>query len=60
MCKILSGTETASRFKLPNKYIDDVLSINNSDFENYLAQMYPVELETKDTTESFTSASYLY
>ena len=30
-----------------------------SDFENYLGQMYPAELEIKDTTESNTSASYL-
>ena len=41
------------------RYIDDVLSMNNSDFENYLGQMYPAELEIKDTTESNTSASYL-
>ena len=39
--------------------IDDVLSINNPEFEHYLNQMYPVELEIKDTTESTTSASYL-
>ena len=39
--------------------IDDVLSINKPDFENYLGQMYPAELEIKDTTESNTSASYL-
>ena len=39
--------------------IDDVLSINNPEFENYLGQMYPAELEIKDTTESTTSASYL-
>ena len=31
----------------------------NPEFENYLSQMYPVELEIKDTTESNTSASYL-
>ena len=36
-----------------------VLSINNPDFENYLGQMYLLELEIKDTTESNTSASYL-
>ena len=41
------------------KIIDDVLSINNPYFENYLGQMYPPELEIKDTTESNTSASYL-
>ena len=36
-----------------------VFSINNKEFENHLGQMYPVELEIKDTTESNTSASYL-
>ena len=35
------------------------MSVNNPDFENYLGQMYPPELEIKDTTESNTSASYL-
>ena len=40
-------------------HIIDVLSINNPEFENYLNQMYPVELLIKDTTESTTSASYL-
>ena len=49
--------ELASRFNFT--YIDDVLSINNPEFENYLGQMYPFELEIKDTTESNTSASYL-
>ena len=47
------------RFNFTYRYIDDVLSINNPEFENYLGQMYPVELEIKDTTESNTSASYL-
>ena len=49
----------ASQFNFTYRYIDDVLSINNPDFENYLSQMYPPELEIKDTTESNTSASYL-
>ena len=49
----------AYRFNLTYRYIDDVLSINNPEFENYLGQMYPAELEIKDTTESTTSASYL-
>ena len=51
--------QLASRFNLTYRYIDDVLSINNPKFENYLGQMYPAELEIKDTTESTTSASYL-
>ena len=33
-------------------HIDDVLSINYPDFQNYLGQMYLAELEIKDTTES--------
>ena len=49
----------AYKFNFTYRYIDDVLSINNPDFENYLGQMYPAELEIKDTTESNTSASYL-
>ena len=51
--------QLASRFNFTYRYIDDVLYINNQEFENYLGQMYPVELEIKDTTESNTSSSYL-
>ena len=54
-----SRKRLASQFNLTYRYIDDVLSINNPDFENYLGQMYPPELKIKDTTESDTSASYL-
>ena len=49
----------ASQFNFTYRYIDDVLSINNPDFENYLCQMYSAELEIKNSTESNTSASYL-
>ena len=49
----------ASQFNFTYRYIDDVLSIKNPDFENYLGQIYPTELEIKDMTESNTSASYL-
>ena len=51
--------QLASRLNFTYRYIDDVLSINSPEFENYLGQMYPVELEIKDTTESNTSASYM-
>ena len=51
--------QLASRFNFTYRYIDDVFSINNPEFENYLGQMYPVELEIKDTTESSISASSL-
>ena len=50
--------QSVSRLNLTYRYIDDVLSISNQIFENYLGQMYPVELEIKDTLESITSAFY--
>ena len=34
----------ASQFNFTYRYIDDVLSINNQDFENYLGQMCPLSL----------------
>ena len=52
-------TKLAYRFNFTYRYIDDVLSINNPEFENYLGKIYPVELEIKDTAENNTSASYL-
>ena len=51
--------QLASLFNFTYRYIDDFLFINNPDFENYLGQMYPPELEIKHTTESNTSTSYL-
>ena len=56
---VAGGIKIASQFNFTYRYIDDVLSINNPDFENHLGQMYPAELEIKDSTESNTSASYL-
>ena len=53
------NSKHASRFNLSCRYIDDVLSINNRKFENYLGQMYSGEAEVKNTTESITSASCL-
>ena len=52
-------TKLAYQFNFTYRYIDDVLSFNNPDFEDYLDQMYPAELDIKDTTESNTSSSYL-
>jgi hypothetical protein len=39
--------------------IDDVLSINNHNFHNYIHFIYPDELKIEDTTESDKSASCL-
>ena len=56
----MSSTGSVGQISKQNlfQYIDDVLSINNPDFENFLGQVYPAELEIKDTTECNT-ASYL-
>ena len=53
------GETTQFNLTYMYRYIDKVLSINNPDFENYLRQMYPTELEIKDMTESYTSVTYL-
>ena len=49
----------ASQFNFTYRYIDDALSINKPEFENYLGQMYAPGIEITDTTEGNTSASYL-
>jgi hypothetical protein len=41
------------------RYIDDVLSINNSRFAEFLPLIYPPELEGKETTDTTSSASFL-
>jgi hypothetical protein len=41
------------------RYIDDVLSLNNSRFGDFVDRIYPIELEIKDTTDTDRSASYL-
>jgi hypothetical protein len=46
-------------FNYTFRCIDDVLSINNHNFHNYIHLIYPNELEIKDTTESDKSASDL-
>ena len=46
-------------FNFTLRYIDDVLSLNNSRFGDSVNRHYPIELEIKDTTNTDTSASYL-
>jgi len=41
-------------------YIDDVVSLNNSRFGDYLHHIYRNELEVKDTTDTQMFASYLH
>jgi hypothetical protein len=49
----------AVAFNSTFRYIDNVLSINNSQFYSYVDSIYPDELEIKGTTEWSTSALYL-
>ena len=49
----------ARSFNFTFRYIDDVLSLNNSRFGDFVDRIYPIELEIKDTTDTDTSASYL-
>ena len=46
-------------FNFTFRYIDDVLSLNNSKFGDFFDRIYPIELEIKDTTDTARSASYL-
>ena len=39
--------QLVSKFNFTYRYIDDVFYINNSDFDNFLGQIYPDELEIK-------------
>ena len=50
----------ARSFNFTFRYIDDVLSLNNSRFGDFVDRIYPIELEIKDTTDTDRSASYLH
>ena len=39
--------------------IDDVLSLNKSRLGDFVDHIYPIELETKDTTDTDRSAAFL-
>ena len=49
----------AQAFHSNFRYIDDVLSLNNSWFGDYLQLIYPNEPEVKNTTDTQRFASYL-
>ena len=54
---LLKKNEKLARsFNFTYRYIDDVLSLNNSRFGDFVDR---IELEIKDTTDTDRSASYL-
>jgi hypothetical protein len=49
----------ARSFNFMFRYIDDVLSLHNSRFGYFVDHIYSIELEIKDTTDTYRSASYI-
>jgi hypothetical protein len=41
------------------RYIDDVLSVNNCKFGDFIDHIYPIQLEINVTTDTAGSTSYL-
>ena len=48
----------AVEFSNTFRYIDDLFSVNNDNFGNSIREIYPLELELKDTTLSSTEVCY--
>ena len=49
----------AVQFSNTFRYIDDLLSVNNENFGNYISDIYPSDLELKDTTLTSNEVCYL-
>ena len=49
----------AKKFNDTIRYIDDLLTVNNSKFEKEICNIYPPELALKRTSESERNLSYL-
>ena len=49
----------AKKFSYTMRYIDNLLTLNNSAFEHKICDVYSTELELKKTTECPTKLSYL-
>ena len=48
----------AIQFSNTFRYIDDLFSVNNVDFGNYISAIYPSEFKLKDTSKSSTEVCY--
>ena len=49
----------AKRFSNTMRYMDDLLTVNNTSFLSAIEDIYPQELKLKKTSESPTALSYL-
>ena len=52
-----NGKKLARSFNFTFRYLDDVLSLVNSKFGDFVDRIYPMELEIKDTTDTDRSTS---
>ena len=48
-----------AKFNNTMRYIDDLLTLNNNQFDAAIKDIYPQELQLKKTTECATALSYL-
>ena len=54
-----SNKKLAKAFNLTSRYIDDLISINNPRFKQFLKDIYPEELVVSETSELGNVVSYL-
>ena len=51
--KLKTDISVALRFNKIFRYIDDLLSINNSNFGDFVKKIYPLELEELNSVSEF-------
>ena len=56
---IKDNLQVAMKFNGTMRYIDDLLTLNNSSFTSKIPDIYPPDLDLKKTAESPTTVSYL-
>ena len=49
----------ARKFNLSYRYTEDLISVNNKRFKEFISDIYPKELTVSETTDSTSIASYL-
>ena len=54
-----SNKKLAKAFNLTSRCIDDLISINNPRFKQFLKDIYPEDLVVSETSESRNVVSYL-
>ena len=57
--KLKQNNQLAKTFSNTFRYIDDLLTLNNPNFEQEISNIYPPQLELKRTTETDSRLSYL-